>query len=80
MTPLRMIKAAWQRWTVIAHKIGNVQSRILLSVVYFVVVGPFAVVARLVSDPLRLARAAAPVWLGRAPAAGDPAVSARRQF
>jgi len=80
MTPLSILKAGWERWKVIAHAIGTFQSRLILSVFYFVVVGPFAVVARAVSDPLRMARGHNPAWLGREPASGDPLITARRQF
>jgi hypothetical protein len=47
-------KAAWAKRKTIAHKIGDFQSQLLLSIFYFVVLGPFALSARIFSDPLKL--------------------------
>jgi hypothetical protein len=47
-----MLKTLWRGWLVVARTIGHVQSFIILSLVYFVVMAPFAVVVRLFSDPL----------------------------
>ena len=49
-----MLKRAWGAWKRIAHKIGNFQARVLLTIFYAVVVFPFGVAARLFSDPLRI--------------------------
>lgn len=51
---LDMLKRAWQGWKKIAHKIGNFQARVLLTVFYGVLVLPFGLAARLFSDPLRI--------------------------
>lgn len=39
-----------------SERFGSMLSRILLTVLYFGVLGPFAVVYRLVADPLHLRR------------------------
>jgi hypothetical protein len=44
----------WARWKVIAQTIGNFQARVLLSVFYFSVVPPFALIVKLFKDPLML--------------------------
>lgn len=49
-----LLARAWARWKIIAHIIGNVQARLLLSLFYFVVVPPFALVVKLFQDPLKL--------------------------
>lgn len=36
------------------ERFGNMLSRTLLTVLYFVVLGPFAIVYRMVTDPLHL--------------------------
>ena len=36
------------------ERFGNMMSRLLLTVLYFLVLGPFAIVYRLVADPLHL--------------------------
>ncbi len=41
---------------VFSERFGNMLSRVFLTLLYFLVLGPFAVVYRLVADPLRIAR------------------------
>jgi hypothetical protein len=48
------VKAAWGAWKRLAHKIGNFQARVLLTVVYAVLILPFGIAVRLFSDPLRI--------------------------
>ncbi len=48
------LKGAWQGWKKIAHKIGNFQARVILTVFYGVLVLPFGLAVRLFSDPLRI--------------------------
>lgn len=50
-----MLKRAWQAWKELAHKIGNFQARVLLTVFYGVL-APFGLGTRLFSDPLRIKR------------------------
>lgn len=69
----------WHRWTIIAHRIGDFQARLLLSTFYFVVVAPFALGLRLCSDPLRLARGLSPRWTPRVRSEGEPLARALRQ-
>jgi hypothetical protein len=47
-------KSGWEAWKKIAHKIGNFQARIILSLMYGIFVLPFGLAARLFSDPLRI--------------------------
>jgi len=49
-----LLKRAWAGWKKIAHKIGNFQARVLLTVFYGVLVLPFGLAARWFSDPLRI--------------------------
>ena len=75
-----MLRRAWRRWKVIAHIIGNFQARVLLSLFYFVIVPPFAMIVKLVKDPLRLRLIAAPTgWIER-PEPLPPSQAAQRQF
>ena len=80
MTVGALLGGAWARWKVIAQKIGNVQARVLLSLFYFVVVPPFALIVKGFSDPLGLR---APQWKSSwvERRATDAVVeAARRQF
>ena len=49
-----LFKRMWQGWKKIAHKIGNFQARVLLTIFYGVLVLPFGLAARLFADPLRI--------------------------
>jgi len=53
---LKMLKRLWEGWKGIAHKIGNFQARVLLTIFYAVLVLPFGIAARLFTDPLRIKR------------------------
>jgi hypothetical protein len=77
---MRLLKALWVRWKIIAHKIATFQSRVLLFVFYYLVMAPFAIGMRLVSDPLQLRPNARPVWFPRQTHHGDIRMTARRQF
>ena len=70
----------WEGWKEIAEDIGDFQSRLLLTVFYFTVAVPFALLARFVIDPLGLART--PVSSGwRKRQTGDQSLaSVRKQF
>ncbi len=76
----RWLGDAWIRWKRLAHVIGNFQARVLLTVFYFVIVPPFALIVRLLKDPLTLRRprTAKTFWIERPPE-GAPAERARRQ-
>ncbi len=49
-----MPKKIWEAWKKIAFRIGLVQSRVLLTILYFVIVAPFALVVKAFTDPLKL--------------------------
>ncbi len=60
-------RRAWERWKALAKGLGDFQARVILGLLYFALVGPVAVVRRLVSDPLGLRRSARPThWTPRA--------------
>lgn len=73
-----MLRRLWNGWKRIAHRIGAFQSRLLLSVFYFVAMAPFALIARLGPDRLRR-RVAGSTWIERAPSPTGIDV-ARRQY
>lgn len=75
---LRLLRALWAGWKVVAHAIGNFQAKLLLSLFYFIVMPPFAMIVKLFKDPLQLRRSGrASGWVERAePAPSNPT----RQF
>jgi hypothetical protein len=72
------LKKLWARWKVVAHKIGEFQSRLILSLFYYVVLAPFALGLKVFSDPLQLKRFHG--WIARSDVDERPAESAWRQF
>jgi hypothetical protein len=77
-----MLKALWRKWLVVAHAIGRVNSHIIMMLVYFVFMMPFAMAVRWFTDPLRLR--AEPGWQPLPVSTVNPAPTpldiARRQF
>ena len=61
-----------------SERFGTMLSRTLLTVLYFLVLGPFAVVYRLVADPLHLRRQAKGNWTAWA-SANNSLEAARKQ-
>jgi saxitoxin biosynthesis operon SxtJ-like protein len=57
---MSMLKAIWRKWLVVAHAIGRVNSHIIMMIVYYVFMTPFAMAVRWFADPLRLR--AEPGW------------------
>jgi hypothetical protein len=74
-----LLKTIWAAWKIVARKIGDLQGRLLLSVLYFGLIGPFAFIVRTFCDPLRLRPARVPDWLQRPTIEVDRLVHARRQ-
>ncbi|SRR6266446_3079616 len=46
-----MLHTLWKAWSVIARQIGRVQSLVVLTLIYFVLAAPFALVVRLSWSP-----------------------------
>jgi hypothetical protein len=67
-------KSAWAGWKSFAHRLGNFQARLILTILYFVLIAPFCLLVRFFSDPLSLKKNTARGWVERAdkPSAGDP--------
>jgi hypothetical protein len=74
-----MLRRLWERWKEIAHKIGTFQSRILLTIFYFLILLPFGMGVKLLSDPLHLKRRQGSHWIGKATGSSNWEY-ARRQF
>ncbi len=70
----------WERWKVIAHVIGNFQARVLLTVFYFVIAPPFALVVTLGRDPLSLRVPRGASYGVTRPESEEPSRAGTRQF
>ena len=66
----QVAKRAWKGWSRAAHKIGNFQARVLLTILYAVAIFPFGMAVRLFADPLRIKRRPSR-WLERPLEAND---------
>ena len=64
------LTSLWSAWKRLAHKIGNFQARVILTVLYAVVILPFGLAARLFSDPLKI-RHRPTQWTDHAPETCD---------
>lgn len=53
---MKVVKQLWRRWLSVARKIGEFQSRVVLTIFYFTFAAPFALGVKVFSDPLRLKR------------------------
>ena len=75
-----MLRTLWSRWKRFAQKVGDFQARLILTVIYFLILGPFGLVVSLLRDPLRVKHAPqTSIWFLREP---EPAGidGAKRQF
>ena len=74
-------KRIWQWWVPIAHKIGNFQARLILTVFYFTMLVPFALLVKLFTDPLRIKPKTKKGWIDRDNEQVDDLLErARKQF
>jgi hypothetical protein len=76
----RVGRAFWERWKSAARAIGNFQARLLLSLFYIVVITPFAIGVKLLSDPLRLKPHKLVGWVRPNHKAPGSLEAMRRQF
>lgn len=60
---------AWKRFKLIAEIVGEVQGRVLVTIFYFTILVPFALISKLLGDPLN--RSSAPSWVERHPVKRD---------
>ena len=69
----------WERWKQVARKIGDFQARALMTIFYFVILGPVAMVLTWRSDPLAVKPRTPRGWCNSEVREGEPMARARRQ-
>ena len=69
----------WARWKRVAHRAAQVQSNVLLFILYFLVFLPIALLRAPFSDPVGIKRSRSTGWRRR-PARKADLESAQRQF
>jgi hypothetical protein len=75
-----VLKTMWEWWKRTARKIGEVQSRIILVIFYFVLLMPFALLVKWGSDPLGIKKKSSKGWQEREEKEGTVMEKATRQF
>lgn len=70
----------WKKWKGVAERIGDFQARLLLSLFYFFILPPFALVLRMSSDPLGIKPDSRRGWNLKTQPEGTPMDRAGRQF
>jgi len=73
------LRSLWNWWKRVGKRIGDFQARILLSVFYYFILAPFALVVRWVSDPLAIKSGTERGWRPRVSERTQIEL-ARRQF
>ena len=76
---MSLARRLWAGWKRFAERLGVFQSRLLLVLLYFVVVAPFALVVKIAKDPLRMRRIDGSNWIAR-PASPTDLERSKRQF
>ena len=77
---LNKMRNLWEWWKRVARKIGDFQARIILTIFYFIVLGPFALAIRLWSDPLAIKASTHKCWHNKSEVKGTPMEQATKQF
>jgi hypothetical protein len=75
-----LMRKLWDRWKRVARKIGDFQARALMTIFYFVILGPVAMATRWHSDPLALKATTPRGWSDIEQKEGAPMEQSRRQF
>ena len=77
---MRLLKAAWEGWKALAHRIGTFNTKLLLFFFYYFSLGPISYLARLFQpDPLGKEIAEGSLYV-RSVRAAESLERARRQF
>ena len=58
----RILPTVWRGLRAVTRRVGEAQAWLLLTCLYFVVLGPMAIVFKGLTDPLRLRRSSGPDW------------------
>ena len=72
-------KSLWEKWKKLSAKMGDFQGRLMLMWFYFILILPFGVLVRLLSDPLKQKPPLGTSWLER-PTVKAELDNLRKQF
>ena len=74
------MRKMWEGWKRVAKRIGDFQARVILTLLYFIILGPFALIVRWGADPLSLKKGAHQGWRLKVEAKDPPMKRATNQF
>ena len=74
------VRSLWTWWKRVAKRIGDVQARILITFLYFVIFAPFALAVRWGTDPLAIKTGAPRGWRSKDSGEDRLMECAARQF
>lgn len=57
-----VFRRGWEGWKKIARKIGDFNARVILTIFYFVLMLPFALLVRFLTDPLHIKEKSPKRW------------------
>jgi hypothetical protein len=78
---MSLLHTLWARWSAFAHRLGQIQTTILLSIVYLIALGPISLIVRLRGhDLLGLRRSQISSYWAPIPPISSDIERARRQF
>ena len=75
-----LFRRLFEGWKRVARKIGDFQARLLLTLFYILIIGPFALVIRWRADPLGIKPRTRRGWLSYGARKGSPMERATEQF
>lgn len=73
-------KNLWTKWKEFSQKMGSFQSKIILSLFFFIFITPFALGVKLFSDPLRIKQSSTPTYWVPKKTAKNNMEEYRKQF
>lgn len=76
----KVARKLWNGWKQTVKKIGDFQARLILTVLYFVIIAPFALIVRCGADPLSLKKGVPPGWRLKTERENDAIKRAIHQF
>ena len=78
--PAKGFKKLWLRWKAFSQKSGGFQTRIILSLFFFLAVAPFGLAVKIFRDPLRLREKNRPTYWVAKKETTDNLEQSRKQF
>ena len=57
-----ILRRAWEGWKKVARKIGDFNARVILTIFYFILLLPFALLVKFLTDPLHIKEKSPKRW------------------